>query len=219
VLSELGKLGGGASCEVFSGHLYGLFVAVKRLGDSADAWEGEQFQSELELLCKARHASLCRLFSYSVEPRLCLVLELCSGGALDKRLACAAGQVHPPLTWEHRLRIAVDIGNGLAYLHSMTPQMLHRDVKSANILLDDAGNAKVAGALRLAGCMPALLTTGTTSALLTNVACVAVVGVFRFWHRSHRRRQTHVAHPFVHQEGRRDSLVSRIACQPRRIHR
>ena len=145
--SELGKLGGGASCEVFSGHLYGLFVAVKRLGDGADAWEGEQFQSELDLLCNARHANLCRLFSYSLEPRLCLVLELCGGGALDNRLACGADQMHPPLTWDHRLRIAVGICSGLAYLHSMTPQMLHRDVKSANILLDDQGIAKVAGAL------------------------------------------------------------------------
>jgi serine/threonine protein kinase len=147
VCSELGKLGGGASCEVFSGHLYGLFVAVKRLGDGADAWEGEQFQSELDLLCNARHANLCRLFSYSLEPRLCLVLELCGGGALDNRLACGADQMHPPLTWDHRLRIAVGICSGLAYLHSMTPQMLHRDVKSANILLDDQGIAKVAGAL------------------------------------------------------------------------
>jgi serine/threonine protein kinase len=201
VCSELGKLGGGASCEVFSGHLYGLFVAIKRLGDGASAWEGEQFQSELDLCCRARHANLCRLFSYSVEPRLCLVLELCSGGTLEKRLACAAGQVHPPLTWEHRLRIAVDIGNGLAYLHSMTPQMLHRDVKSANILMDDAGNAKVAGD----GLMPAV---AYVHALLTTVHRRT-----RFRHRSHWRWQRHIAHPFVYQEDCRDSLVRSAICQ------
>jgi serine/threonine protein kinase len=90
------------------------------------------------------HPSICRLFAVSTDgAQRCLVLELCPGGPLDTRLKCKDGK-HPPLQWQHRLRIAHDIACAVEHLHSLTPPMLHRDLKTANVLLDASGNAKVA---------------------------------------------------------------------------
>ena len=140
---DASQISGGASCAVFTGALFGLRVAVKRLTETADAWSAKQFQSVMDTLCAVSHECICRLFAYSVDgPRRCLVLELCTGGSLDVRLACARGEA--PLQWDHRLRIAVAIGRALEHLHCLDPPLLHRDVKSANVLLDAAGNAKVA---------------------------------------------------------------------------
>ena len=150
---ELRRLGRGGSCFVYRGELYGLPVAVKHLSrvptpgaadpDDGEEWGEKQFKAEMDLLCRVSHPCICRLFAYSVDgPRRCLVLELCTGGSLDVRLACARGEA--PLQWDHRLRIAVAIGRALEHLHCLDPPLLHRDVKSANVLLDAAGNAKVA---------------------------------------------------------------------------
>jgi serine/threonine protein kinase len=74
------------------------------------------------------HACICRLFAFSTDgPQRCLVLELCTGGALDTRLECKDGK-HPPLQWQHRLRIAHDIARAVEHLHTLKPPMLHRCV-------------------------------------------------------------------------------------------
>jgi serine/threonine protein kinase len=139
------RISAGASCEVFTGQLFGMYVAVKHLAADPDEWDETQFQSEMELLCAVSHPCICRLFAYSTDVRLCLVLELCTGGSLDKRIACEDGSEHGVLLWDHRMRIAVTIAVALVHLHSLDPPVLHRDVKSQNVLLDGAGNAKVAG--------------------------------------------------------------------------
>jgi serine/threonine protein kinase len=75
------------------------------------------------------------------------VLELCTGGSLEARLACkAAGAQLPPqpLKWEHRVNLAQGVAHALAHLHSRDPPIVHRDVKTANVLLDSEGNARVA---------------------------------------------------------------------------
>jgi serine/threonine protein kinase len=143
--SNFNLISAGASCEVFAGQLFGVHVAVKHLAADPDEWDETQFQSEMDLLCAVHHPSICRLFAYSTDVRLCLVLELCTGGSLDKRIACEDGSEHGVLLWDHRLCIAVTIAVALVHLHSLDPPILHRDVKSQNVLLDGAGNAKVAG--------------------------------------------------------------------------
>jgi serine/threonine protein kinase len=136
----------GASCAVFRGHVYGVPVAVKVLKDSAVEWEAKQYAAEMDLLIAASHGNICRLLAFSTDgPSKCLVLQLCNGGALNDRLACkapAAGRAPlQALPWEHRVRIALGILRALAYLHAMP--MIHRDLKTANVLLDEAGEAKV----------------------------------------------------------------------------
>ena len=91
--------------------------------------------AEMELLCHVSHESICRLLAYSTDgPQRCLVLELCSGGSLEKRLSLKCSDT--PLQWDHRLRIAVSIARALVHLHSLDPPMLHRDVRLLIIKLN-----------------------------------------------------------------------------------
>jgi serine/threonine protein kinase len=130
--SEFNQVGGGASCTVFRCFLFGITVAVKQLKNTAVEWEAKQFAAEMELLVSASHPHICRLLAFSHDgPHRCLVLELCSGGALNERLACKAapGRAPPaPLTCQERVCIAYGIVSALEYLHGLTPQMIHRCV-------------------------------------------------------------------------------------------
>jgi serine/threonine protein kinase len=129
------RIGGGASCSVFTGRVFGTAVAVKMLAAKAIEWEAEQFEAESKCLGEVSHENICRLFAYSTDgPQHCLVLELCTGGALSERLACRASGGRappPPLTWRHRVRIGIGIARALEHLHTLKPQaMIHRCVCS-----------------------------------------------------------------------------------------
>jgi hypothetical protein len=157
--SKANRLAGGGSCVVYKAELYGTAVAVKHLELSSppgateqhpDAGGEIQFAAECELLMRIAHPAICRMLGFSTDgPQRCIVLELCAGGSLEERLACEAVQgrrARPPLPWDQRVRIAVDMADALVYLHTLQPKpMLHRDVKTANCLLDEAGQAKVSG--------------------------------------------------------------------------
>jgi serine/threonine protein kinase len=127
---ELNEIGGGASCAVYRGQVFGALVAIKRLKEGSAEWEVKQFASEMALLIRVSHRSICRLFAFSTDgPQRCLVLELCTGGALDTRLSCrATGSQQPPapLGWQQRVHIAFGVASALSYLHALTPQMIHR---------------------------------------------------------------------------------------------
>ena len=100
----------------------------------------------LRTLCTGlSHPNICSLYAFSVETEQpCLVLELCAGGALDARLHCPPGSACPPLPWQARVRIATLVARALVFLHSRQPPLVHRDMKSANVLLDGGDRAKVA---------------------------------------------------------------------------
>jgi hypothetical protein len=125
------EVGDGGSCRVYRATVDGIPCAIKVLAKDATEWEAKQFTAEVDLLRRARHPNLCRLYASSTDgPRKCLVLELMEGGALDKRLIA-----QPLLGWQQRVSIALDTCRGLDYLHSLSPPMIHRDIKSQNILL------------------------------------------------------------------------------------
>jgi serine/threonine protein kinase len=145
--NESENIGGGASCAVYRGQVFGVDVAIKRLKDCAVAWEAKQFKAEMECLAIFSHANICRLLAFSTDgPSKCLVLELCSGGSLQDRLQPAAARAaeKPALVWQQRVRIAQQVASALAYLHGLTPQCIHRDLKSANVLLGAGDIVKVA---------------------------------------------------------------------------
>lgn len=119
-----------------------VHVAVKKLdGGSEDAII--EFETEVQLLSKIQHPNIITLLGYSIygESRL-LVYELMQNGSLETQLH---GSSHgSALTWEHRLKIALDTARGLEYLHEhCNPPIIHRDLKSSNILLDPNFNAKL----------------------------------------------------------------------------
>ncbi|CAN6178456.1 unnamed protein product [Urochloa humidicola] len=122
------------------GHVYrgqfpdGTLVAVKRLKDGNAAGGEAQFQTEVEMISLALHRNLLRLYGFcmTATERL-LVYPYMSNGSVASRL-----KAKPPLDWATRKRIALGAGRGLLYLHEQCdPKIIHRDVKAANILLDD----------------------------------------------------------------------------------
>ncbi|KAL7221481.1 hypothetical protein ACSBR1_023438 [Camellia fascicularis] len=120
----------------------GEVVAVKVL--ASDSKQGEkEFQTEVSLLGRLHHRNLVNLVGYSVDKgQRMLIYEFMSNGSLANLLY---SQEELVLSWEERLQIALDISHGIEYLHEgAVPPVIHRDLKSANILLDRSMRAKVA---------------------------------------------------------------------------
>ncbi|KAF8819032.1 Tyrosine kinase-like (TKL) protein [Cardiosporidium cionae] len=128
-------LGYGNHGTVFHGSLFGTDVAVKTLFSPTESG----FEEEVLALSKFRHPNLVSLMGFArYEEKRLLVYEMLSAGDVQKSLLAGG------LTWEHRLSIALDTATALCYLHNNKPRCIHRDLKTANILLSDHGSAKVA---------------------------------------------------------------------------
>ncbi|XP_042378879.1 probable LRR receptor-like serine/threonine-protein kinase At2g23950 [Zingiber officinale] len=136
-------LGKGGFGHVYKGRLSdGTLVAVKRLrADAVGSGSGEaQFRTEVEMISLAIHRNLLRLLGYCAAggERL-LVYPFMPNGSVAARL-----RGKPALEWNTRKRIALGAARGLLYLHEQCdPKIIHRDVKAANILLDDCCEAVV----------------------------------------------------------------------------
>ncbi|KAL6653508.1 hypothetical protein ACP70R_009086 [Stipagrostis hirtigluma subsp. patula] len=134
----------GGSAEVFSGLLDGAkAVAVKRL--FSDEHGDEAFLAEVEIVGSVQHRRLVRLLGYSLRRGggRYLVYPFFTKGSLDSWLF-AGEEARRRLPWPARRRIAVDVAGALAYLHhECRRQILHLDIKPANILLDGGFQAHV----------------------------------------------------------------------------
>ncbi|XP_054809597.1 protein NSP-INTERACTING KINASE 3-like isoform X2 [Prosopis cineraria] len=138
-------LGRGGFGIVYKGRFNdGSVVAVKRLKDY-NAGGGEiQFQTEVETISLAVHRNLLRLCGFcSTENERLLVYPYMPNGSVASRLK---DHIHgrPALDWVRRKKIALGTARGLVYLHEQCdPKIIHRDVKAANILLDEDFEAVV----------------------------------------------------------------------------
>ncbi|KAF7803301.1 putative LRR receptor-like serine/threonine-protein kinase [Senna tora] len=137
-------LGQGGFGVVYKGCLPNkMMVAVKRLKDPN--YTGEvQFQTEVEMIGLAVHRNLLRLYGFCMtsDERL-LVYPYMPNGSVADRLRDTCRE-KPSLDWNRRMRIALGAARGLLYLHEQcNPKIIHRDVKAANILLDESFEAVV----------------------------------------------------------------------------
>ncbi|MED6105983.1 hypothetical protein PIB30_000772 [Stylosanthes scabra] len=138
------KLGEGGAGSVFKGILpHGKIVAVKRLFFTTRQWT-DGFFNEVNLITGIRHKNLVKLLGCSIEgPESLLVYEFVSNGSLDQILFGKDSRI--VLTWKQRFNIICGVAEALAYLHGgAQSKIIHRDIKSANILLDQNLNPKVA---------------------------------------------------------------------------
>ncbi|KAL6317345.1 hypothetical protein AAG906_030098 [Vitis piasezkii] len=136
-------------------------VAVKNLLNNRGQAEKE-FKVEVEAIGRVRHKNLVRLLGYCAEgAHRMLVYEYVDNGNLEQWLHGDVGP-HSPLTWDIRMNIIIGTAKGLTYLHEgLEPKVVHRDIKSSNILLDKQWNPKVSdfGLAKLLGSERSYVTT------------------------------------------------------------
>ncbi|KAF8821103.1 protein kinase domain-containing protein, partial [Cardiosporidium cionae] len=126
------EVGVGATSVVFKGLWRGTDVALKRLKVNVSEDNTREFLKELAIMTRLRHPNLVLLMGIiSQTAPYYVVTEFCAGGTLFDILH----KYRINLTWSQRIKIAGDIAKGCTYLHASQPQILHRDLKSLNILL------------------------------------------------------------------------------------
>ncbi|XP_042519933.1 receptor-like protein kinase HSL1 [Macadamia integrifolia] len=156
-LTESNLIGSGGSGKVYCVpfNRSGEVVAVKKIWNSKslDQKQEKEFEAEVKILGTIRHSSIVKLLCcLSSENSKLLVYEYLENRSLDRWLhrknggSMVSGSVHPSeLDWPKRMQIAVGAAQGLCYMHhDCSPPIVHRDVKSSNILLDSDFKARIA---------------------------------------------------------------------------
>ncbi|CAI9303687.1 unnamed protein product [Lactuca saligna] len=139
-------IGHGGFGKVYKGNIINgstvVVSAIKRL-DSMSTQGATEFWAEVEILSKLRHCHLVSLFGYcNYEKEMILIYEYMPNGTLEDHLH----KLDTPLSWLQRLKICIGASRGLDYLHTGTGievGVIHRDVKSSNILLHESWAAKI----------------------------------------------------------------------------
>lgn len=118
----------------------GIVVAIKKL--KRESFQGhKEWLTEVTYLGQLHHENLVKLIGFCSEAdNKLLVYEFMQRGSLENHLFKRGGQ---PISWVMRVNIAVDVAQGLSFLHSLPIQVIYRDMKASNVLLDSDFNAKL----------------------------------------------------------------------------
>lgn len=140
---ERSILGEGGRGVVYKARLSEKLLAAVKKWDDADQDAQREFENELNWLSKIQHQNVVTLLGYCIHGQArYLVYEMMQNGSLETQLH---GPTHgSALPWHLRMKIAVDVARGLEFLHERcNPPVVHRDLRSSNILLDSDFNAKL----------------------------------------------------------------------------
>lgn len=135
------KIGGGAFGTVYKGKCWGTPVAIKKLNTSGSVSQELKLvlEKEVGILSRLRHPNVV-LYIGACLPDAVMVTEWCNRGSLFDILQNAKIPVRSSLL----IKLALDISRGMAYLHTRRERIIHRDLKSLNVLVTDSYEAKVA---------------------------------------------------------------------------
>lgn len=136
------KISEGGYGIVYRGRWKHTTVAIKEIKrEIIEQDKLEEFKNECAVMEVIRHPNVVLfLGACTKSPNLSIILEYCSKGSLWSLLH----DLNIALSWEYRKKFALDIAKGVYYLHTNRQPILHRDLKSLNILLDHALNCKLA---------------------------------------------------------------------------
>ncbi|CAN4092378.1 unnamed protein product [Withania somnifera] len=131
-------LGKGSHGYVYKAHLhqYKLIAAVKK-----SKCNNSSAENEIEILSRVHHPRLVNLLGYAMDSNQnkLIVVEFMPNGSLYELLHCSS----KPPNWTKRVRFALQIARCVHFLHSSNPPVIHRDIKSSNILIDESFSARL----------------------------------------------------------------------------
>ncbi|XP_046507189.1 interleukin-1 receptor-associated kinase 1 isoform X2 [Equus quagga] len=165
--SEELKIGEGGFGCVYRAVMRNTVYAVKRLKEEADLeWTTvkQSFLTEVEQLSRFRHPNIVDFAGYCAQTGCyCLVYGFLPNGSLEDRLHFQT-QACPPLSWPQRLDILLGTARAIQFLHQDSPSLIHGDIKSSNVLLDERlmpklGDFGLARLSRFAGANPSQSST------------------------------------------------------------
>jgi len=139
------KLGAGSSGKVYKGLFRGKEVAVKVLRNITTQEQLEEFKKEFQIMCAIRSPFMVTFYGAGIEqkaaadPKLLLVMEFCSRDSLYHVMNSNKYTVG----WDKFFKFAVQMTKGMECLHNWSPQIVHRDFKSLNLLVNEAWDCKV----------------------------------------------------------------------------
>ena len=122
---------------VYHGAWRMIDVAIKELiPEKPNAESAKEFKAEAQTMKRLRHPNIVQFYGYCMSPRYCIVMEYMPQGSLYDLLYS-----RKDIQWELRIRMAIDMARGLLYLHE--ENIIHRDIKSPNVLLNEHFEAKI----------------------------------------------------------------------------
>lgn len=133
------KLGAGSSGKVYKGLFKNNEVAIKVLKSMTEAKELDEFKKEFQIMSAIRSNYVVYFHGAVLEPKLCMVMEFCSRGSLYHVLISDKYDIG----WDKTFRFALETVKGIECLHTWDPPVVHRDLKSLNLLVNEKWEVKV----------------------------------------------------------------------------
>jgi len=134
------QLGVGAAGIVYKGLYKGEQVAIKVLKATNSDRELKEFKDEFNIMSTIRSPFVVFFFGACLKPKMCMVMELCSRGSLYHVLK----NYDIDFGWDKVLNMSIEMVKGIEALHTHDPQVLHRDLKSLNLMVTEQFHCKVA---------------------------------------------------------------------------